>query len=274
MHNSRALRVLTCREESLFLVFWVNKIVSVLLSPLAISLILLICSLVYSVKGKKRFAIGFLLGTIIWLWGWSTGCTLRYMAKAIEQDFIAERVEDVPKADAIVVLGGGIGVDWTRSPYPELYFSGDRAWHAARLWKAGCAPLVVVTGVQENDSSRPFLVDLGVADEFILVESEARNTEDNAKFTEKLLCEKIEKEGKIAVLLVTSAWHMRRSLFIFRKYAPNIEVIPVAADFEMQSGRDWPHVALCPTIQYFFYNSYLFKEMIGYWGYCLRGGLG
>ena len=115
----------------------------------------------------------------------------RWIGVALEREWTAVKAEDAPKADAIVLLGGGMGSNTNVYPnaemYSEMWSGADRVWHAARLWKAGKAPIVIPTGCGEKESAVPLLRDLGVPDEAILVEDKARNTEENARFVERIL---------------------------------------------------------------------------------------
>ena len=117
----------------------------------------------------------------------------------------------------------------------------------------------------------PLLLDLGVPEGAIRVEPEARNTEENAKFVEKILEPRNTQNTRKRVLLVTSAWHMRRSVLMYRKYAPSLELIPAAADYEatVQTGRPFSLKDLWPDATMFYANSYILKEYLGYWGYRL-----
>ena len=79
------------------------------------------------------------------------------------------------------------------------------------------------------------------------------------------------KPRKHRVLLVTSAWHMRRSVLMYRRYAPSLEIIPAAADYEATVNTSHPFCFkdMWPDTNALFANSYIFKEYIGYWGYRL-----
>ena len=202
----------------------------------------------------------------------------------MESEWPVVKAEDAPPADAIVLLGGGMGANTNVYPYAEMWNGADRVWHAARLYKAGKAPVVIPTGAGERESSVPLLLDLGVPESAVVVEGEARNTEENAKFVEKVLATKDTKntksEGargrdsarvKKRVLLVTSAWHMRRSVLMYRKYAPNLEILPAAADYEatVQTSHPFCFKDVWPDTNALFANSYIFKEYLGYWGYRL-----
>ena len=58
---------------------------------------------------------------------------------------------------------------------------------------------------------------------------------------------------------------------MFKRYAPNLDVIPAAADYEalVKTGDGFCVVDLLPSAEYLSANSYCFKEYIGYWGYWL-----
>ncbi len=218
--------------------------------------------------GKKRWSVGILAASILWFWTWSTGCTTHYLTSYLEKDYPPVTVEALPEADVIVVLGGGMHANKNDMVYPDIAMSGDRAWHTARIWKAGKAPIIVTSGSDDRASTVPFLRDLGVDDDAIICEDDSRNTEENARLVMRLMEER--KVEKPKVLLVTSAWHMRRSIYMFKKYAPGIEVVPAACDYDMDKIRPWPRVALLPVGDYLNRNTMLSKEIIGYWGYRLR----
>ena len=218
--------------------------------------------------GKSRAFAPWLLALAFgWLYFWSTVDVLRY---SLEREYPVVAAEDSPGADAIVVLGGGIGANTNAYPYAEMYAACDRVWHAARLYKAGKAPVVIPSGAEEDVSSVALLLDLGVPRRAILTEPKARNTEENARFVEKtVLCawQARRARGRPRVLLVTSAWHMRRSLLLFRKYAPALDVVPAATDYESTVGRrPLRFTDFIPSADTLAVNAYAFREVVGYWG--------
>ena len=257
--------------------YLLNKIVGGLLNPLVIGMALAIVGGLCLWRNWRKTGFGLLIGAVAWLWLWSTPVMYRWMGGALESEWPVVKAEDAPKTDAIVLLGGGMGANTNVYPYAEMWNGADRVWHAARLYKAGKAPLVIPTGQGERESTVPLLHDLGVPESAIVVEDEARNTEENARFVEKLIdsrvehVERVDAKGKPKVLLVTSAWHMRRSVLMYRKYAPNVEIIPAAADYEatVQTGHPFSLKDLWPDATMFYANSYIFKEYLGYWGYRL-----
>ena len=73
------------------------------------------------------------------------------------------------------------------------------------------------------------------------------------------------------VLLVTSAWHMKRARLMFKKYAPGIEVVCAPADFENTfMARKTPFFkAILPDPNVFYLNSVAFHEWVGIVGYSI-----
>ena len=208
----------------------------------------------------------------------------RWIGGALENEWPIVKAEGAPKADAIVVLGGGMGANTNAYPYAEMWGSADRVWHAARLYKAGKAPIVIPTGCGERESTLPLLLDFGVPESAVVIEDKARNTEENAKFVEKILNSGGVGSGGVRelelthskpthsptrILLVTSAWHMRRSVLMYRRYAPSLEIIPAAADYEatVTTSHSFCFKDIWPDTNALFVNSYIFKEYLGYWGY-------
>lgn len=251
--------------------YLLNKIVGGCLNPLVIGLVLIVAGGLCLWRSWRKTGFGLLIGAVVWLWLWSTPMTYRWMGGALESEWPVVKAEDAPTADAIVLLGGGMGSNTNVYPYAEMWNGADRVWHAARLYKAGKAPIVIPTGAGEKESSVPLLLDLGVPEGAIRVEPKARNTEENAMFVEKILEPRNTQNTRKRVLLVTSAWHMRRSVLMYRKYAPSLEIIPAAADYEatVQTGRPFSLKDLWPDATMFYTNSYILKEYIGYWGYRL-----
>jgi uncharacterized SAM-binding protein YcdF (DUF218 family) len=134
--------------------------------------------------------------------------------------------------DAIVVLGGGIAP--AAPPYttePELTDASDRIWLAARMFKAGAAPKIIVSGgsfveqqggpaTTEAEAMRRFLLDLGVPNEVIVSEGKALNTIENIRNVRELV-----KEGKVAI--ITSAFHVPRAARLARRGGLNFAIFGV-----------------------------------------------
>ena len=252
-----------------------NKIVGLLLSPAVVTMMIFIAAFIAALRGRRRLAIKFFGAAALWFLVWSSPVTYRYLASGLEMRFPVLTAEEVPVADAIVILGGGVGCNTNEYPYGEMWTSADRVWHGARLYKAGKAPKIFITGGGTTFGTVMLLQDFGVPKEVIVCNLTARNTEEEARFIAGAMNEVAVKDrglqGKAKILLVTSAWHMRRAKLMFEKYAPELEVIPAATDYEAlvrcgwRSGFEWSD--LTPNAEMLFYSSYMIKEIIGYWGY-------
>lgn len=262
--------------------FYLNKFIGFVISPLGIAMfggfVAFVC-----VRLKRQRMSKWIGGLIVaWLWLWMTPIMTWVVGVPLEREFLicgrVPVVESFPEADAIVVLGGSMGSDTNVSGYAEMSTSADRVWQTARLWKAGKAPKIIATGDGARESTLGLLKDFGVAErcvEFL----DARNTEEEAKEVGKIWNHEIHKihenedgvtgEGetvKPKVLLVTSAWHMKRARMMFEKYAKGVEVVCAPADFEMSMAakKGW---SVLPDAYSLHLNSVAFHEWVGIVGY-------
>lgn len=115
--------------------------------------------------------------------------------------------DDARPSDAIVVLGAA-QYDGT----PSAVFAA-RLDHAAELWKAGIAPMIVVTGGQaegdrfsEATAGANYLHQLGVPDDAILRETTSRSSWESLAATATIL----DERGLTDVVLVTDPFHAER----------------------------------------------------------------
>lgn len=239
--------------------YYINKIVAGLASPIGIGLLLLALAAVAALLRRRRTAWTAGVLAFAWLWFWSTSCTVRLVAQPLD-DCETVEVQDLPKADAVLILGGGMAVH-TTTGRPEMYGAADRVWQGARVFRAGKAGKVVLTGGGVLASTVPLLVDFGVPASAIVTFDDPRNTEEEAKRI------KAEFGADAKVVLVTSAWHMRRALHLFRR--AGLDVIPCAADYDMSIMRGLPleFKEFLPDAASLLRNSYAVKEWIGYFGY-------
>lgn len=107
------------------------------------------------------------------------------------------------KADALIVLGG--------EPLA-------RPLEAARLYKAGVASKVFITGVGDAQRNRQILIEAGVPASNITTESKSTTTYSNATLLKPML----EAAKVRSALIITSPFHTRRALATFRKIMPAI----------------------------------------------------
>ncbi|MCK1391059.1 YdcF family protein [Bradyrhizobium sp. 1] len=143
--------------------------------------------------------------------------------------------------DGIIVLGGSVDTDLSAAHRtPVVSHAADRMLAPAELARRYPNARIVFTGgtanlisteAREADYSAPILESLGIPKERLILERDSRNTWENAIFTKQLVAPKPGERW----LLVTSAFHMPRSMGIFRKAGFDVEAYPV--DWRM-GGRD------------------------------------
>lgn len=125
-------------------------------------------------------------------------------------------------SEAIVVFAGGTG----ESGKPGQGYEERVAW-AAQLYRWEYAKKLVFSSgytyaFREPEVMKALAISLGIPAEDILVEERAANTYQNVVNVRPIL----DRHGWKTVLLVSSPYHMRRSLLVFRKQAPDVAVVP------------------------------------------------
>jgi uncharacterized SAM-binding protein YcdF (DUF218 family) len=135
--------------------------------------------------------------------------------------------------DGIVVLGGAINAEATVARGSlEMDQSGERIltmlklarqYPSARIVFSGGSGNLIAYSVSEAPIVGQLLEDFGVAKDRIILEGESRTTAENAEFTKRLVSPKPGERW----LLVTSAFHMPRSIGSFRKVGFDVEAYPV-----------------------------------------------
>ncbi len=167
--------------------------------------------------------------------------------------------------DVIVVLGGGATAD-TPNVHGKGHLTGfaaNRLLTAAQLHHITGVPVIISGGQvfansgKEAEIARHILRGLGIADNNIIVEGQSLNTNDNARFTKKIL----DEHGFVSPILVTSAFHMERSVQQFAKY--NMEVTPYPTDYQTNTRFIFEWNQLWPRADAFYNTQLAVKEYLG-----------
>jgi uncharacterized SAM-binding protein YcdF (DUF218 family) len=135
--------------------------------------------------------------------------------------------------DGIIILGGPIDPDVSDAHHTAVTRNGtDRLIAGAALayrypnakivFSGGSANLISHEN-KEADYAEEILVSLGVPKSRLIMERQSRNTYENAVFSKAQVS---PKQGE-RWLLVTSAYHMPRSIGLFRKAGFAVEPYPV-----------------------------------------------
>ena len=254
----------------------VDKVVALVVSPLGTAWLLLMGAFVLGWPGVRAWArlprwLGGLAramagAALAWLWLWSTPLASDTLCAWLERQAGPREVAALPAMPVAVVLGGGIHgpVAGVRTE-PDLTAAADRLWHAARLYHAGKAPLLLLSGgttqpgqPSEAQSMQRFLLALGVPAQALWLEEASINTATNAQRT----ADQLRARGVQQVLLVTSAQHMRRARANFER--TGLVVHPAPTDFNVvPQPQDIRRVL--PDAGALEASARAFKEVVGYW---------
>lgn len=136
--------------------------------------------------------------------------------------------------DIAILLGGSMRYNDSVIGRPVYSHSVDRLIQCASLYKSGKAKKILISGgsgfLMRPDEKESVVIanvlkDSGIPAEDIIIENESRNTYENALFSTAIINK--EFPGS-TVLLITSAFHMRRSEACFEK--AGLQVVPFPVD--------------------------------------------
>jgi uncharacterized SAM-binding protein YcdF (DUF218 family) len=151
---------------------------------------------------------------------------------------------DMAAPYGIIVLGGAIDDRLGRVRHQVILGVGaarlteavalSRRFPQARVVYTGGSNALTESDTTEAHDAGALLVALGVDQNRITLEDRSRNTDENARFTRDI----VHPQASQVWLLVTSAYHMPRSMGLFRKAGFNVVAYPV--DYQSEGGfRDW-----------------------------------
>ncbi len=142
----------------------------------------------------------------------------------------------------IIVLGGSVNTVVSRARSSvAINESGERLIEAgylarrfpeAKILFSGGSGQIIYNDMTEAAAVKPVFTQMGIAPNRIIYENRSKNTWQNALYTKKLL----QSDSKRRWLLVTSAFHMSRSMGCFRK--AGINVIPWPVDYRTRGTSD------------------------------------
>ncbi|MFY0673768.1 MAG: YdcF family protein [Bacteroidia bacterium] len=249
--------------------FVLSKILSFLTAPHNWFFFLFIYALTRRDKVKKlrliKWAfVGFLF--------FSNGFIYNEVRRLYEPNEIA--ISSIEKTyDYGIVL---TGMTFLSKETGDAHFAGggDRIMQAVNLYGLGKVKKILITGgssrifdteYREATFLRNFLLNLGIPEEDVIAESEARNTYENALYTAHML----DSVKYNSLLLITSSMHMPRSIACFKKQ--NLEFDIFTTD-PTRSREDYDlRTFLLPNVIVFGNWASLFHEWIGYAVYKVKG---
>ncbi|KPL82719.1 hypothetical protein SE15_11660 [Thermanaerothrix daxensis] len=260
---------------------FLSKFLPLFVYPLGLACVFLIVALLRkSTRSKQILTASALL--VLWLGG--NRWVAYSLARSLEWRYLPPA--EIPSAEVIVVLGGGTEAPSYPRRFVEINGAGDRVLFAARLYKQGKAPHLLLSGgyiswlSQRGSTPAEEMADLmqliGIPNEALWLQPRSQNTYEDALYSAEIL----RAKGIRKIILVTSAQHMPRSVALFEHQG--FEVIPAPTDYTVTESN-WqdlwqPNLAsqiinLLPTADNLGLTTSSLKEYLGILIYHLQGWL-
>lgn len=252
------------------MLFTLKKIVtSVITLPGILIVFLLITGIYGLLKRGRLWSLNIILGIVIY--GISISPVSNAFIGGVEQSYTFRSDMGV---DVIILLGGGIvegvrDLSGSHVPSPDMM---ARILDTVRIYRLRKMPVIVSGGVVGSGPCealivKRFLIDLGIHEEMILTEVRSRDTVENARFVREIISERGYRRG----LLITSAYHMRRALFLFR--SEGVAVIPHSSGFLCEKKKYLDTLDFLPNIHDLRKSAIALKEIIGFAFYRIKYGI-
>jgi uncharacterized SAM-binding protein YcdF (DUF218 family) len=236
-----------------------TKLLSLFIYPLGAAILISASALALSFTSWRRIGQVLLGCALAALWIAATPAFANWLSWRLESQVPPVSLESLPQSDAVILLGG--------TPV-------SRMMRALRLYRAGKAPFIVITGgnlpwqragVPEAQRVADFLVEIGAPRSALILETGSRNTRENAVNTAAIFKEHGWRHG----LLVTEGLHMPRALASFHEVG--LDVTPAATDIPSGSLTFDSVLDFLPDVGALVWTTSAIKEIIGLCVYRYRG---
>jgi len=244
--------------------FLLSKILSFLIDPFFWIEVFLLASLIHKRKYlRRRFLTLGLLFLILF--------SNPFIYKFINDLWTVKHVDLKEKYDYGILLGGMIDIEST--PENILFLkNNDRLLNTIELFSEKKIKKILISGasgslnseLKEAEILKKYLVKIGIPDSCVIAENSSKNTYENAIYCEKILTQ-IHSSKDFNCLIITSDYHMRRSLACFKKTNLNIHPYvkkPTIKHFDLE-------YIIVPQSSALFSWKILLHEMVGYFTYKL-----
>jgi uncharacterized SAM-binding protein YcdF (DUF218 family) len=252
----------------MFFIF--SKILTLFIFPLPLFIFTgILFALVFGNTIKKKLIL--CLPPLL-LWLFSTGTIAQALLQPLEDAYPPISPISLEKHDAIIVLGGMVNNLTRHSDRVELNSAADRLTDTIHLYNLKKADKIIFTGgsgflfstkFTEADQAERFFGQMGIPQKAILLEDQSRNTRENAIFTAKI-CKDLAINK---VILITSAFHMKRSMAEFEKQGLAITAYPTDFRTLLPDIPIWEDIV--PSTSALEKSTIAIKEWIGVIAYQL-----
>jgi uncharacterized SAM-binding protein YcdF (DUF218 family) len=221
--------------------FYLSKILNIFINPLYIlSLVILIQLFIIFFLQSKKLVIFFskLLLILFLIFGYSP--LSNFLLSKIE-DHIQTSKYPVQQLTGVIVLGGSFnsGLESKERNEVSLNSSAERLTKALEIYKKNPRLIILFSGFSgelkpqgwsESDMAKKFFLDQGVKLDNLIFENRSRNTFENIKYSKDIIANYKGTWG-----LITSASHMPRSFFTFKKQSLILE--PISVNYKTGTSR-------------------------------------
>ncbi len=243
---------------------YLHKLLPLFIMPIVVFLgLILICNY----KGYKKLIYLFsILFYII-----STPIFSNFIMKIVEGEYKYQKLENLDKVDAIVILGGMLKIYEFENNYTVEWQDPDRFFKGIELYNSFKSDKIVFTGgkspfnmtaVSEGSVLKNYALKYGVLEEDIIVTKEVLNTYD-----ESLAVSEVLGENK-TVILVTSAFHMKRAKLLFEQQG--VKIIPYKVDYKSSINSRLYFIDFIPNSLALKKTEIALRELLGRLFYSFR----
>jgi uncharacterized SAM-binding protein YcdF (DUF218 family) len=221
--------------------FYLSKILSFFINPLYIlSLVILIqLFIIFFIQSKKLVIFFSKLFLILFLF-FGYNPLSNFLLSKIE-DYIQPSKYPIQQLTGVIVLGGSFnsGLESKERNEVSLNSSVERLTKVLEIHKKNPKLLILFSGFSgelkpqgwsESDMAKKFFLDQGVKLDNLIFENQSRNTFENIKYSKDIIANYKGTWG-----LITSANHMPRSFFTFKKQGLILE--PINVDYKTGTSR-------------------------------------
>lgn len=219
-----------------------SKLLDLLVAPLTWALVLALAAALARSRPARATALAAGAAAVLYLFSIEPVATA--LMAAVEAPARSTYRPEVIY-DAVIVLSGEVDAAAARrSGRLELTAGADRLVAAYELLRGGHARVALLSGGSafpvpgewsEAELVASTLRGWGIASDRLVVEGASRNTRENAVEAARLA----EARGWRSLVLVTSAFHMRRALGCFRQVGLSPDALPVDTRAGDGRGQSW-----------------------------------
>ena len=213
---------------------YLHKILPLVIEPVFILFLIFVLTLIFDSAVPKLLFISFLILS-------SSPMISFYAFRSLEQDYPLTKLSEVKPVKYVVVLSGMLKKIQDDDEF-IIEFSGsvDRFNSGVNLMKTGKAERLIFTrgylpwsaGKPEGEYLKMISIERGIDPNSILLTRNASNTADEAQAVAELIDQDEE------IILVTSAYHMKRAVQLFER--SGFKIIPFPTDYQTGMAPSGP----------------------------------